>query len=92
VAFAGDAVGDHAGHLHRAVVAQAVHQRTGGLRHRAGVDHRHHRYAEFARQVGGGGRAVVQAHDAFDQDHVRFGGGLRQLAAAQFMADHPQVE
>jgi hypothetical protein len=92
MAFAGHAVGDHAGQLDRTVVAQAQHHRAGGLRHGAGVDHGQHRDVEFARQVGRRRVAVVQAHHAFDQHHVRLQRGLRQALAAGLRSDHPQIE
>ena len=89
---AGDAVRHHARHVDRAVIAQAMDQGPGRLRHGAGIDHRQHRQAEGPRQVGGGRRAVVQTHDSLDKDGVGRGGRLGQQGAAALRADHPQVE
>jgi hypothetical protein len=40
------------------------------LRHRACLNHGEHRQAKQPGHIGAAGRAVVQAHDAFDQNQV----------------------
>jgi hypothetical protein len=92
VARTGDAVGDDARQLHRSVIAQAEHDGPGRLRHGRRIDHGQHRDAECARQVGRRRCSVIQAHDAFDQNHVGHVRGGAQLLAAGFFAHHPHVE
>ena len=63
-----------------------------GLGHRPGVDHCQHRDVEAAGDVGGGGCAVKQTHDAFDDDQIRVGCSAGESPACIFFAAHAEVE
>ena len=94
---AGHAVCQHAGPGQAPVailfvVAQAMHDGAQRLRHGAGLHHGQHRQAEAARQVGRAGRAVVQAHHAFDQQHISLASRGVQARADVGLAGHPQVD
>ena len=87
-----DAVGQHPGKRQvRLIARQPQRQCTKGLGHGGAIDHTKHRHAEMPRQISTGRRAVEQAHHAFDQDQIGFGGGFPQQAAAFLLADHPHV-
>ncbi|MNT01355.1 hypothetical protein D3C72_1358170 [compost metagenome] len=93
MALAGHAVGQHAGPGQaRAEVLQAVGQRAEGAGHGLGVDHGQHGQAQALGQLGRAGRAVEQAHHAFDDHQVGLARGGMQARAAVGLAGHPQVE
>jgi len=63
-----------------------------GLRHGRAIDDRQHRHAEAPRQIGRRGRAIEQAHHAFDQDQVGLARRFPEQASRLLFADHPQIE
>nr|AIA99051.1 hypothetical protein T29Apl_00008 [Methylibium sp. T29] len=93
VSGAAHAIGQHAGQPQaRAVGGQPVGYGAEGLRHRRGIDHRQHWQPEVQGQIGTRRRAIVQTHDAFDQDQVSLRRRAVQQPGAVRGAAHPQVE
>ena len=97
MARAADMVGDDAGPGQAAavgggVVLQAPGQGAKGAGHGGGADNAQHRNAEAAGDIGGTRLAVVQAHDAFDQQDVVLLRRLVQAGAHIGFAIDPQVQ
>jgi hypothetical protein len=69
-----------------------MHEGAEGLGHRLGVDHRHHRNAEAAGDVGARGLAVEEPHHPFDEDQVGLARGLMQPPGGVGLAAHAQIE
>jgi hypothetical protein len=63
-----------------------------GLGHGLGVDHRHHRNAEAAGDVGARRAAVEQPHHPFDEDQVGLWRGGVQAPGGVGRAAHAQIE
>ena len=100
MAFTGDAIEDHAGDAHgRIVGGKTPHHGRRRLRLARHIEHEQHRQLEMRGKIGGraalpGGTvgAVEQPHDAFDQENIGAGCGLRRHGVEQRVRHRPGIE
>ena len=76
-----DAIREHAMKRHVGTITREPERdRAEGLRHAVRADHGEHRHVERGGEIGAAGRAVEEAHHAFDQDQIGIARGLRRAA------------
>ena len=100
VAFAADAVEDHARDVHRRIVrGKASHQGRGRLRLPRDIEHEQDRQAKMRSEVGRRATlpgccrgAVEQAHDAFDHDDIGAVRRLRGERVEKFARHRPAIQ